>query len=45
MNEVEYVTENFECPVCGQKFATVWNGFEHLNREHPAESRKRKNAV
>ncbi len=44
-DEVGYITKNFECPTCGQGFATVWDAFGHLNREHPAGSRKRENVV
>jgi len=36
MNNIQYIAENFECPVCGQKFTTVYEGFRHLNDKHPA---------
>uniref|UniRef100_A0A6H1ZTC8 C2H2-type domain-containing protein n=1 Tax=viral metagenome TaxID=1070528 RepID=A0A6H1ZTC8_9ZZZZ len=36
MDNVQYIAENFECPVCGQKFAQVWDAFGHLNDKHPA---------
>jgi len=37
-DRVKYITENFECPVCGQGFSNVWDAFGHLSREHPAGS-------
>lgn len=40
MDNVQYVAENFECPVCGQKFTTVYEGFGHLNDKHPAGEQK-----
>ncbi len=41
MDNVQYIAEDFECPVCGQKFTTVYEGFEHLNDKHPAGERKK----
>jgi len=40
MDRIQYIAENFECPVCGQKFAQVWDAFGHLNDEHPAGEQK-----
>lgn len=41
MDNVRYIAENFECPICKQKFAQVWDAFEHLNDKHPAGEQKK----
>jgi len=40
MDNVQYVAENFECPICKKKFTTVYEGFGHLNDKHPAGEQK-----
>ena len=40
MDNVQYVAENFECPICKKKFTTVYDAFGHLNDKHPAGEQK-----
>ncbi len=41
MDTIQYIAENFECPVCGQRFTTAYEGFVHLNDKHPAGEKKK----
>ena len=40
MDRIQYIAESFECPVCGQKFTTVYDAFGHLNDKHPADDQQ-----
>lgn len=37
MDNVQYIMEKFECPICGQRFPDVWLAFGHMSDKHTAE--------
>lgn len=39
-DNIGYIAINFRCPICDEGFATVWEGFGHLNSKHPAGEKK-----